>query len=206
MLFSAAGRVDCVSRVSARRSGLLEPLTWVRVCLRWGRGLPTLQEVALDRVFPGVLRDFDRLHWAGYLLHLWLEAFPGVTESNDPYRLLRLSLESLEAGLEPLILVSWAEVQVLRLLGTPPQVRKCLRCGAEPGWFSVEAGGALCSSCRVSGVAVSSEVLGWLAFLQGATLVKLAGASPPAEVVGRGRELLKGFLLYSFPRLERFLA
>ncbi|MBT9582361.1 DNA repair protein RecO [bacterium] len=206
VLFSPQGRFDCVSRISVKRTGLLEPLTCIVAHLRLGRSLPVLQEVGLERTFPEILSDFDRLELAGYLLNLWVEAFPSQSDSVDPYRLLRLSLDSLEAGLEPVWLVTWTELQVMRLLGGAPQTRRCLRCGAQsPGWFSVEAGGALCGGCRSSGcVQVDGSVLEWLAFLQRASLLKLAAAQPAAAAVMAGRKLMASWVRQVFPRLARF--
>ncbi len=208
ILFSPRGRVDCVSRVSARRTGLLEPLTCVRAHLRLGRSLPNLEEVTLERTYAGLLADYDRLHWAGYLLNLWMEAFPGEIENNDAYRLLRLSLDSLDAGLQAEWLVSWCELQAMRLLGSAPQLRRCVRCGSEDslGWFSVEAGGALCEGCRAPGVRpLSAPLRDWLMFLQRANLLRLAAAEPQPEVVAQARELIADWVLYAFPRLHRFL-
>ncbi|MBS2033572.1 DNA repair protein RecO [bacterium] len=208
VLFTPRGRLDCVSRISSKRTGLLEPLTCLRVHLRHGRSLAVLEEVSLERTYSGLLTDYDRLHWAGYLLNLWLEAFPGEIENNDAYRLLRLSLDSLDAGLETDWLVSWCELQSMRLLGSAPQFRRCVRCGAEGDldWFSVEAGGALCSACRGTGAReLTPLVREWLLFLQRASLLKLAGAQPQPETVRAGRELLCDWVLYAFPRLHRFL-
>lgn len=208
VLFTPRGRLDCVSRVSSKRTGLLEPLTCLRAHLRYGRSLPVLEEVALDRTYSGLLADYERLHWAGYLLNLWLEAFPGEIENTDAYRLLRLSLDSLDAGLEAEWLVSWCELQAMRLLGSPPQLRRCVRCGAESdlGWFSVEAGGALCADCRGIGVRpLAPAVREWLGFLQRANLLKLAAAQPGPEAVKGGRELMSDWVVYAFPRLHRFL-
>lgn len=208
VLFTPRGRIDCVSRVSAKRTGLLEPLTCVRAHLRLGRSLPQLEEVALERTYAGLMADYDRLHWAGYLLNLWLEAFPGEIENNDAYRLLRLSLDSLDAGLQAEWLVSWCELQAMRLLGSAPQMRRCVRCGSDEAlcWFSVAGGGALCPECRGPGaVSLSEPLRDWLAFLQRANLLRLAAAEPEPEVVFKGRELLADWVLYAFPRLQRFL-
>lgn len=208
ILFTPRGRIDCVSRISSKRTGLLEPLTCLRAHLRLGRSLPQLEEVALERTYPGLLADYDRLHWAGYLLNLWLEAFPGEIENNDPYRLLRLSLDSLEAGLEPERLVSWCELQSMRLLGSPPQLRGCVRCSTQAGldFFSVESGGVLCQDCRGPGCRpLAPAVRDWLGFLQRASLIKLAAVQPERETVRLARELLGDWVLYAFPRLHRFL-
>lgn len=208
ILFTPRGRVDCVSRVSAKRTGLLEPLTCIRAHLRMGRSLPQLDEVALERTYAGLMADYDRLHWAGYLLNLWLEAFPGEIENNDAYRLLRLSLDSLDAGLQPEWLVSWCELQAMRLLGCAPQLKRCVRCGADDSlpWFSVAAGGALCEECRGPGALPLPDALrDWLLFLQRSNLLRLAAAEPESEVVSKARELITDWVLYAFPRLHRFL-
>ena len=207
ILFSPRGRVDCVSRISAKRTGLLEPLTCIHAHLRIGRSLPQLAEVTLERTYAGLLGDYDLLHWAGYLLNLWLDAFPGSIENNDAYRLLRLSLDSLDAGLDPESVVSWCELQVMRLLGSAPQLRRCVRCAEESNlqWFSVEAGGALCPQCRGVGVrALPASVRDWLAFLQRANLMKLATARPGPETLAAGRQLLVLWMVHFFPRLSRF--
>lgn len=208
VLFSPRGRIDCVSRISPKRMGLLEPLTCVRAYLRLGRSLPQLEEVVLERTYAGLLGDYDRLHWAGYLLNLWQEAFPGEIENNDAYRLLRLTLDSLDAGMRPEPLVTWCELQVARLSGGAPQLRRCVRCGAEQslGWFSVAAGGALCAECREPAArSLSSGLREWLTFLQRANLLRLAAAQPEDLVLVQGRELVADWVLYAFPRLQRFL-
>ncbi|MBN9415819.1 MAG: DNA repair protein RecO [Candidatus Eremiobacteraeota bacterium] len=208
VLFTPRGRVDCVSRVSVKRTGLLEPLTCIRAHLRLGRSLPQLDEVALERTYGGLMTDYDRLHWAGYLLNLWLEAFPGEIENNDAYRLLRLSLDSLDAGLQAEWLVSWCELQAMRLLGSAPQLKRCVRCGSERSlpWFSVAAGGVLCEDCRGPGASPLPEALrDWMTFLQRSNLLRLAAAEPEAEVVAAARERIADWVLYAFPRLQRFL-
>lgn len=207
MLFTPRGRLDCVSRISLRRTGLLEPLTCLRANLRYGRSLPNLQEVVLERTYSGLLANYTRLHWAAYLLNLWLEAFPGEIDRNDAYRLLRLSLDSLDAGFQSEWLVSWSELQSLRLLGCAPQLVSCVNCGGDKDlpWFSVESGGALCQQCRRPGVhSLSASTRAWLIFLQRASLSRLVGARPEIHTVEDARQLLRYLILAMYPRLARF--
>lgn len=209
VLFTPQGRRDCVARCG-RRSGLLEPLTCLRVHLREGKGrsLPHLQEATLDRVFSGLLGDYDRLCWAGYLVHLWLDAFsdPAAGDGNHPYRLLRLSLEGLDMGLEPRWLVSWSELQVMRLLGSAPLLSHCVSCGEEStDGFSVEAGGALCSRCFAPGcIRVGPSVIGWMRRLQRSSLTDLAAQRPAGAESLCLAERVRAYVFANFPRLEKF--
>lgn len=206
MLFTPQGRLDCVARGTTRRSGLCEPLTCLSVQLRLGRSLPHMQEAVLDRTFAGILGDFDLLASAGYVVGLWLEAFPADTDESAPYRLLRIALESMDAGLDPGWLLAWVDLQVLRLLGLAPELRHCVLCGRQDvSRFSVEAGGVACSRCSPPGSrGMSGVVWGWLRFLRRSPVTAVGAADPQAGDALRVQELTRACMLATFPSLARY--
>jgi DNA repair protein RecO (recombination protein O) len=208
VLFTPQGRLDCIARGTSKRSGLCEPLTCLSLQLSWGRArssLPQLQEAMLERTFTGILADFDLLAAAGYLVGLWLEAFPSETEESAAYRLLRIALEGLDVGVAPAWLLAWVEIQVLRLLGLSPELRQCILCGARPVTrFSVEAGGVTCSRCSPPGAwGMSAEVWEWLQFLRRSPVTAVGSAQPQLAAARRVQELTRACVLAAFPGLAR---
>lgn len=208
MIFSPQGRLDCVARGTSKKSGLLEPLTCVRIQVKTGRGLPWLQEIALEKTYPTILSNFLYLQWAGYWIHLWLESFGDEGESQQAYRLLRLCLDALDLGLEPAWLVSWADLQVSQLLGSAPQLQACVRCDSQVvERFSLESGGMLCRRCSSShrGFLVEPAVIQWLRFLQRVPLARLTAGRPRPQEVLQVRQVMDRWMVGLFPKMERFL-
>lgn len=199
--------MDCVARGTSKRSGLIEPLTCIRVQLRQGRGLPSLEEVTLERSYRGILSDLDRMQWAGYWVHLWQEAFDSSNEDCPAYPLLRLALDALDLGLESLWLTAWVDLQVSSLLGQSPDFGGCVLCGQSMGQgFSCRQGGVVCRGCQPElEWKLSPPVLQWLRFLQKVSLQGLARGRPKLAEVRQVRALMNHWMLWMFPRLERFV-
>lgn len=206
VLFTPGGRVDCVVRGALRRSALCEPLTVLEVQLYRGRSLPQLQEATLTRTYSGVVSDLYLLGCAGYLIQLWLEAFPGDTDGSAPFRLLLIALEGLEQQVDAPWVLSWVEYQVLRLAGLGPETRRCVGCGSEAVTrFAVESGGVLCSSCPGSGArSLSPAALAWLRSLRSSPLLVVATAHPPVAAADLVARLLRLCVLRAYPGLARF--
>lgn len=206
VLFTPSGRIDCVARGSLKRSGLCEPLTCLQVQLYAGRSLPQLQEATLQRTFPTVLGDLYRMACAGYLLHLWFEAFPGETEDSAPFRLLQIALEGLDAGLNPAWLLAWVELQALRLTGVGPELRRCVGCGSlAASRFSAEAGGVLCSRCPGHGARhLSGQSWDWLRFLRRSPLGEVSRAEPESAEIQTLARMIRACVLLAYPGLSRF--
>lgn len=164
-----------------------------------------MQEAVLERSFTRILADFDLLAAAGYVVGLWLEAFPDETDESAAYRLLRIALESLDAGVPPHWLLAWVELQVLRLLGLSPELRQCILCGARPASrFSVEAGGVTCSRCSPPGArGMSPDVWEWLQFLRRSPVTAVGAADPEPGAARRVQEMTRACVLAAFPGLAR---
>ena len=100
----------------------------------------------------------------------------------------------------------WTELQVLRLLWVAPELSACVICGsAEVGRWSTEAGGAVCPQCARPGSRNYPPALGeLLRFVWRAPLARLAGQSPPAELLDSARRLIHPCVLTQFPGLARY--
>jgi DNA repair protein RecO len=203
VLFTPEGRKDCVARVSAKRSGLLEPLTCVNLSLQPGRSLAQLQEVTLERVYTAILGDLDRLSWAGYWLALWQEAFPGECQTQEAYQLLRLTLEALDVGMPGAWLSTWCELRVLSLLGCAPHLGECL-CGQVPVALSSPEGAAVCRGCGGQSVfRPGAQCMATLAYLQRLPLLRLGQKFPPPDLVSQLRRAIEWLILQHFPSLGK---
>lgn len=112
-----------------------------------------------------------------YMCHLASTATPDGAHAPELYELLVPCLAHLSSLPSPAPLLFWFELQLLTLLGIPPQFRACARCGCElkPSEriaFTVRDGGTVCGTCWHSNdrseVALSGDVLAILRRWQGA--------------------------------------
>ena len=118
---------------------------------------------------------------ASYMCHLASIVTPDAGHAPELYTLLASSLSFLTpdmaASHSRALLLFWFELQLLAILGIPPQLDKCVNCSASaaagPGTiFSPQQGGILCVKCKSSGAAlisgqsVTNDVLAILRRLQ----------------------------------------
>ena len=100
--------------------------------------------------------DWQRTAAISYLCHLAAVATPDGAHAPELYELLDASLNAAantSSGLPSLLM--WFELQILNILGLPPQLHRCTRCSqpitnTEKTFFSTIRGGIVCQPCNTS--------------------------------------------------------
>ncbi len=116
--------------------------------------LDILTEAKLQKRFRGGTRELLRLYAGYYIAELLDRGLDKGTQQTELYDLAIDTLSALE--LDATIVASAVlrfEMQLLRLTGHLPTLRRCAHCGEQPdsgGWvlFGVNSGGVVCAKCR----------------------------------------------------------
>ncbi len=191
--------VTHASRKSRRRfGGALQPLSHVRLTYfeREGRELVRIDECDLLHSYFGLQQDLRAAGYLSYLAELSEEFSREKQEDEAFYRLLRATLEAVEAGLDPVWAARYFELWTLQLHGLLPDLEACARCAAVLGngaLYDPLERGFLCPDCAAAagGTRTSAAVLAHLG-----ALLRL----PPSRATGGAslmpgcEELLQGLL------------
>ncbi len=224
LLTPETGRLTAIAK-GARRSvkrfpGTLDLFNHLRVSVsrrRGGRAMAFLERAVLISPFLELRAVPTRYALASYLLELMDRMAPEGGAGPDTQRLFSFALSSLSAleGMAPDLRIRLLfELRALDALGLRPELRHCVRCGAEPGvraGFYVADGGVVCSSCTVRLEGVLPVHLGTLRVLQQALdydVDRLERLVPGAQAVVEARNLLFRFQRFHVGlelRSERFL-
>lgn len=159
LLTRSRGKVRAVAkgvrRTKSRFGSRLEPGMVVDVQCYEGRNLDTVtQAEGLAAYGEEIARDYDA--WTA--ANVMLETADQLTSENEPaqqhFVLLAGGLAALASGVQDhrLVLDSYL-LRSLAIAGWAASFHDCARCGA-PGphrAFNVQAGGAVCPSCRPGG-------------------------------------------------------
>ncbi len=137
---------------SSRKSGHLELFSVVKMQLARGRTWDIVTQAETAAYFPYLRQSLRRLSHAYYMAEL-LENFG--EERNGDYRLYSLAIRTLGRLNQDdnLLRVSrFFEMRLLQLAGFQPQLYLCRSCQApisedEVNYWSIEAGGVLCTQC-----------------------------------------------------------
>lgn len=212
MLTRTRGRVRAVAkgvrRTRSRFGSRLEPGMVVDVQCYEGRNLDTVTQVeTLAPYGDAIARDYAAYTCATSMLETALQ----LTEEHEPqtqqYLLLSGALRSLaERSHDPGLVLDAYLLRSLAVAGWAPSFVDCARCGADGPHraFNVQAGGAVCSSCRPPGsTAPAPETFELLAALLSGDW-ELADASDPRHR-RQGNGLVSAFLQWHVERGLRSL-
>ena len=161
LLVPEAGRLTAIAK-GARRSvrrfaGTLDLFNHLQVRIDWQRPgrVSRLDQARLLHPYAPLRSDPARFALGCYLLELLDRLAPEGAERADAARLFAFALQTLEwiAARRPtpqqrvLLLL-----RALDALGLRPELRRCVRCGREPGerdasLFHVAEGGPVCAAC-----------------------------------------------------------
>ena len=158
MLSRRHGKVRAVAkgvrRTKSRFGGRLEPFVHVDVQNYQGRELDIVTQAEIVDPFAAMMNDYER-YTAGTAI---LEIAERLTEDREPslrlYLLLVGALRSLDAGEHaPGLVLDAFLLRSLSISGYEPALDACARCSAEGPhrWFSVSAGGTVCTACHPPG-------------------------------------------------------
>ncbi len=194
LLVPDSGRLTAIAK-GARRSvrrfpGTLDLFNQLRVQLERPRSasasMARLDSAALIRAFPGLRGEAARFALGCYLVELLDRLAPEAAAGSDARRLFAFALAALDhAAVAPLDskLRPLLELRALDALGLRPELRRCVRCGAElrgardapsearqrgPVAFHVAEGGPVCGRCAAGVQGALLVQLGTLRALEGA--------------------------------------
>ena len=147
------GKVGVMARgakkPNSRLAAITQPFTYGNFLVQRGRGLGTLQQGEMISSMRGIREDIFLTAYASYVIDL---ADKSTDEKKpDPYlfELLLQTIQYLDEGYDPEVLVHIFEMKILRVLGLRPILDHCANCGATEGnfVFSIREGGLLCHRC-----------------------------------------------------------
>src|ERR1044071_1373373 len=140
-----------VRRPGSRLGGHLDLLTHSQLLLAHGRNLDIVTQAETIDPFIGLRDDL----WRASLGYVVSELLDRMTEEGHEDRATFASLVEVlgrvAADPDPELAVRLFEAQLRERLGYRPQLRACVRCGAElrrvDCYYSSAAGGVLCPTC-----------------------------------------------------------
>ncbi len=155
------GRVRAVGkgvrRTQSRFGARLEPFMRVDLQFATGRTFDVVtQAVTLDTYAASIARDYTRYTVGAAMVETAERLVDEREPATQQYLLLVGALRALAEGRHPPdLLLDAYQVRAMAVAGFAPSFHDCARCGvAGPHrWFSVPAGGSVCSTCRPGGSA-----------------------------------------------------
>ena len=166
--FSAVARG--ARRAKSKLAGQLHPLTFSAVTLYHGRStLETVTEADLQKGFPRIADDLERLGWGMVLADVLDQLLPEREPSEETFVIMLAALDALNQGRPAASVGLKAGFRFLAAAGFSPDWTLCGQCGRQVGegpvTVDVEAGAVYCPTCR-PGRGESQISLGSLRSLQ----------------------------------------
>jgi len=177
LLTAEHGKVRAVAKgvrkTMSRFGGRLEPLAHVSLLMREGRSLDVVAQAETIDHFRPLREDLGRLAQAMALVEAIDQIAPERDVNVRRYQMLLGALRTLAAR-PAVLLVPAFFLKLLAAEGMRPELDSCVNCGSpEPlVAYDVDAGGALCRTCR-RGVPLSTEALDLARRILGGDLVNV---------------------------------
>ncbi|MFQ5883242.1 MAG: DNA repair protein RecO [Candidatus Methylomirabilales bacterium] len=209
------GKVRAVAagarRIRSRFGGSLELFTHGRLVYfeRPNNDLHRLNEFALREPFHSLRSSLDLLTAASEVVELAGVAGVEGEGCEEFFALTLETLQGLNSGIEPSLLLRAFEIRLLKVLGYLPELDRCVRCrGALPEGvqhFGLADGGLLCPTCRAEALETmpaSPAALGFLRrVLKGESGFSRLSLDP--RMTEELRSLLQTFLELKLGRMIR---
>ena len=198
---------------NSKFGGSLELMNEVDALLyvRADRDLQTLSECALDRSFPRIVGNFERLSFGSAACELVDRLVIDSEPNKQLYRCISGVLGALaEVSASQIEPIFWYyQLRVCQALGYKPELRHCVSCGGSANGpnqcVSTALGGIVCKACAAvddqQAMRISNESINFLVHLQGLrTYHRDAIPEVPANA-SEPRKILSGFLEFHAERL-----
>jgi len=159
-----------VRKPRSRKGGHLEPFTRVNLLLAKGRHLSIITQAEALNIYYPLYEDLELFGHVSYIIEL-IDRFTLEGEANPAlYALLIETLERLNDGENPFLVVRYYELRMLDFVGFRPELFECVSCKAkiepEDQFFSYEMGGVLCPQCAPQHDSMRPVSLNALRFLR----------------------------------------
>lgn len=141
-------------KLTSRKSGHLELFSRGKFVMARGRTFDKITQAETHDYFPMLREELERVS-AAYLLVELVDRFLEEHDENPLlYALLLDSLDRLDAGERPSVVLRFFEVKMLGYVGYQPQLFTCQTCdeplAPEDQFFSIAEGGAVCPRCKAN--------------------------------------------------------
>ena len=216
------GKISVIAKAAKkskkRFAGLLELFSVLQLVYSSGRGkgLPVLQEAALEKSFPGIRGNVEKTAYASY----WAELINAWLEENDSqlplYHLFEYALQALDTGVMPASGVSLIfQMRFMAMSGLGPNLSRCLGCnktleemGPSPWFFVLPKGGIACSRCSCGGdkaIRLSKGTVKQLVWAAAGDLDKAGRIRFCSRAVTEGIQFMETFVPYYLGKTPRSL-
>ncbi len=225
LLSLAKGKITVIAK-NAKKSrkrfaGVLELFSVLHMECRTprGRGMPVLQDAALENPFSGIRGNIMKTSYASYwaeLVNLWLEE---GKEQTRIYHLLRYCLDSLDSGIignEELSIIF--QLRFLSFSGLSPNFSECNMCHIKTDeikgnhlFFELAKGGILCKGCsssRLYSLNLSKGTVKQLLWIQENDLKTAGRLKLSRMALSEGLKFLEKFIVFHIgkePKSLKFL-
>ncbi|AFM42861.1 DNA replication and repair protein RecO [Desulfosporosinus acidiphilus SJ4] len=194
-----------VRKPKSRQRAGAQLFTYGDFLIHKGKTLDTVSQCSPKESFSYLWTDLDRSLTATTMAEL-LDVSTILGQPNAELFTLTLSCLFLLEQYETSLLLSAYALRLLVILGYRPHLGDCVECGetlkSEKLFFSFEAGGTLCESCRkgYSGRILRAGSLAFMRQLIQVDLAKLERLRWSAWMREEILEILQHFLEYKFER------
>ena len=136
-------------------------LTYGKFIIYYKEGkLSTLKEVSIINTFKNLKKDISAISYAAYMLEL-SEGVLKQSKNTKIFDLLINSLEKINEGYDPLVIMNILELKYLDFLGVMPILDECALCGNKHGIVTLSSykGGYICDKCYTNEKMVSEKTI-----------------------------------------------
>lgn len=133
----------------SRLSSISQLFTHGQFLVQKGSGLGVLNQGEMISSFRQIRSDIFLTAYAAYMIELLDKLTDDGKPSVSLYSFVYATLDHLNKGIDPDVLLYIFELRMLRIAGISPEVNCCVNCNAIEGefFFSIEEGGFLCRRC-----------------------------------------------------------
>lgn len=147
------GKVGVMARgakkPNSRLAAVTQLFTYGYYLVQTGRGLGGMQQGEIISSMKGIKEDIFLTAYASYIIELTDKGTEDKKTNPFLFELLYQTLNFINEGVDPEILMFIYEMKMLNVLGLYPSLDKCSVCGNTEGRFSfsIREGGLICHRC-----------------------------------------------------------
>ena len=214
-LLAADGRqVRAVAKGARKPRGKLgaraEPFTVLDALLHTGRNLEILGEAETLASHDAIRSDYDRTVAGSVVLDVLDKISVEGQVEPQLFDMALVTLDVMESA--PVVsldlLVSAFLLKALAMHGYRPALDACAMCGGAVGgdaWFSIEAGGIVCSGCGRGGASLSEDARALMRALLRSRMSEVPGLDAPLPVREETLRILRAYVGFHVPARLRAL-
>jgi len=211
VLFSRKlGRISGIAKgsrkPSSKISGHIELFMRSSFLISRGRNLHIITQAEIIEPFDDLRKNLSGIGRGSYVIEL-VDALTFEEGSNIKlYDLLLTTLESLNQGDDPSVVIHYYELHLLDLVGFRPEFFNCVECGKkiieQNQFLSGELGGVICPDC-VSGVTgaavrpISARTLKYLRHFQRSSLKSLLSLNIQSNILEELEKIIRYYLTHT---------